>query len=70
MTEMLKEWNGVTRQMELFQFLNALRRTGEVNMFGAAPWLQDYYLLEKREAKQVLLSWMQWVNDDPSNLEK
>lgn len=60
----------MARQMELFQFLNALRRTGEVNMFGAAPWLQDYYLLEKREAKDVLLSWMQWVNENPSNLEK
>jgi hypothetical protein len=55
---------------EHFLFLNALRRTGEVNMFGSAPWLQDYFLLDKRTAKQTVVAWMQWVNDDPSNLEK
>jgi len=55
---------------EHFLFLNALRRTGEVNMFGSAPWLQDYFLMDKRTAKQTVVAWMQWVNDDPSNLEK
>lgn len=54
---------------EQFLFLNALRRTGEVNMFGAAPWLEDYFLLDKREAKKVLVAWMQWADNNPSNLE-
>ena len=55
---------------EHFLFLNALRRTGEVNMFGSAFWLEDYFLMDKRTAKQTVVAWMQWVNDDPSNLEK
>ena len=54
---------------EHFLFLNALRRTGEVNMFGAAPWLEDYFLLDRREAKKVLMAWMQWADNNPSNLE-
>ena len=54
---------------EKFLFLNALRRTGEVNMFGAGSWLEDYFLLDRREAKKVLLAWMQWADDNPSNLE-
>ena len=54
---------------EHFLFLNALRRTGEVNMFVAAPWLQDYFLLDRREANKVLRAWMQWADNNPSNLE-
>lgn len=54
---------------EKFLFLNALRRTGEVNMFGAGSWLEDYFLLDRREAKKVLLAWMQWADNNPSNLE-
>lgn len=54
---------------EQFLFLNALRRDGSVNMFGAAPWLEDYFLLDRREAKKVLMAWMQWANENPSNLE-
>jgi hypothetical protein len=53
---------------EHFLFLNVLRRTGEVNMFGAAPWLEDYFLLDKRTARKVLLDWMQWANAEPANL--
>lgn len=55
---------------EHFLFLNQLRRTGEVNMFGAAFWLQDYFLLSERHAKKVLMAWMQWAANNPSNLEK
>ena len=54
---------------EQFLLLNALRRDGSVNMFGAAPWLEDYFLLDRREAKKVLMAWMQWANENPSNLE-
>ena len=54
---------------EKFLFLNALRRTGEVNMFGAGSWLEDYFLLDRREAKKVLVAWMQWADNNPSNLE-
>ena len=53
---------------EKFLFLNALRRTGEVNMFGATPWLQDYFLLDRGEANKVLRAWMQWADNNPSNL--
>ena len=40
-------------------FLRALQETGATNMFGAAPYLQEAFPeLSKREARQILLYWM------------
>ncbi|MDA9309751.1 hypothetical protein N9Q43_00835 [bacterium] len=53
--EILNE--GVIKDMHIF--LNDLRDSGVTNMFGAAPYLQDEFGLEKGEARQVLANWMQ-----------
>lgn len=42
-----------------FEFLDDLRESGETNMFGAGPYLQDAYSLNKKEAKAVVLEWME-----------
>ena len=52
-----------------FEFLNRLRESGETNMFGASPYLACAFDLPKREASKILTEWMQWVNENPSNLE-
>jgi len=52
---------------EEFTYLNRIRESGEVNMFGAAPYLEMEFDLDRREAKQVLMAWMQWVGENPSN---
>ena len=54
---------------EEFTYLNRIRESGEVNMFGAAPYLEMEFDLDRREAKQVLMAWMQWVSENPSNLD-
>jgi len=48
---------GVIKDMHTF--LNDLRDSGVTNMFGAAPYLQKEFGLDKREARQVLANWMQ-----------
>jgi len=50
-----------------FIYLNRLRESGATNMFGAAPYLEMEFDLDRREAKQVLMAWMQWVSENPSN---
>ncbi len=50
-----------------FTYLNRLRESGATNMFGAAPYLEMEFDLPRREAKQVLMDWMQWVSENPSN---
>ena len=58
--EMLDE--GVVKDMYIF--LDALRDSGVTNMFGAAPYLQDEFGLDKREARQVLSNWMQSFSEN------
>ena len=50
-----------------FQFLNRLRESGETNMYGASPYVQCAFDLTKREASVILVEWMKWVQDNPSN---
>ena len=50
-----------------FKYLNRLRESGATNMFGASPYLEMEFDLDRREAKQVLMAWMQWVGENPSN---
>lgn len=39
-------------------YLNELRESGVTNMFGAGPYLEDAFSLDKRDAQKVLLHWM------------
>jgi hypothetical protein len=41
-----------------YRYLNELRESGRTNMFGAAPFLRERFGLERREAEDVLLTWM------------
>ena len=41
------------------QYLNALRESGVVNMFGAASYLEEEFGLDRKEAKAVLIQWME-----------
>ena len=43
---------------EYFQFLDALREEGEVNMFGAAPNLMREFNLDSGDARHILGQWM------------
>lgn len=40
-------------------FLMDLRESGETNMFGAAPYLQEEFDLSRAEARAVLIEWME-----------
>ena len=53
-----------------FIYLNRLRESGATNMFGAAPYLEFEFGFDRREAKKVLMEWMQWVEQEPSNRDK
>jgi hypothetical protein len=46
-------------------FLSDLRDSGKTNMFGAAPYLQQTFDLDKKEAREILAYWMKgWRNMD------
>ncbi len=43
---------------DMFVYLDNIRETGAINMFGAAPYLQDAFGLSRHEARDILLEWM------------
>ena len=58
---------GVIKDMHTF--LNDLRDSGVTNMFGAAPYLQNEFGLDKREARQVLANWMQSFSENLDEMD-
>lgn len=45
--------------LEFYQYLDELRRSGTTNMFGARPYLIDEFDMDDKElAGSILLDWM------------
>ena len=54
-----------TIMQEYYQFLNDLRESGEINMFGASPFLRrEWPDLTQTQARDVLMSWMDQFESD------
>lgn len=51
------------RKEEIFQFLDNLRESGGINMFGAAPVVQDAYGLTRNEARSYVTDWMRTYSE-------
>ena len=49
----------MSMQEQVNYFLDDLRESGQTNMFGAAPVLQEVFGVTRHEAKDLLLNWMQ-----------
>lgn len=49
--------SGVTD--EHLEYLDELRESGRTNMFGAVPFLQNEFDLDRAEAEEILAYWMQ-----------
>lgn len=40
------------------KFLDNLRKSGATNMFGAGPFVQRRFGVDKREAEAIVMEWM------------
>ena len=43
----------------MFNYLDELRESGETNMFGAGPYLEREFGLNKIDAMAVVVKWME-----------
>ena len=43
---------------EHLEYLDALRESGDTNMFGAGPYIEEEFNLNKSDAKVIVLYWM------------
>ena len=49
----------MTVQEKVNVFLDKLRESGAINMFGAAPYVSDTFGVTKYEARDLVKNWMQ-----------
>lgn len=49
---------------EHLAFLDELRDSGQINMFGARPHLQEAFGLSKKESSEILVTWMSEFSTD------
>ena len=47
------------KKQEMFKFLNSLRKSRVIDMFGAGSYLRVQFAISKRDARFVLQEWMQ-----------
>lgn len=46
------------KETEVFDYLDELRESGQTNMYGAGPYIEKEFQMEKAEAKEFLVKWM------------
>jgi hypothetical protein len=44
---------------EHLEYLDALRESGVTNMFGAGSYVENEFSVSRREARDILMYWMQ-----------
>ena len=54
---------------EEFAFLNRLRESGDVNMFGASPYVEEAFDVDRNTAKEIVGAWMRWISENPSRVD-
>ena len=67
MASVTKALGSGTSNQRYYDYLEKLRESGEVNMFGAMPYLQRQFPelgLDINRARCVLLDWMKSYEDD------
>jgi hypothetical protein len=42
----------------MFEFLDNLRESGQINMFGASPVIAEVFGLDKKLSREVVSAWM------------
>jgi len=44
---------------QVFGFLDVFRETGHINMFGSGPLVQEAFEVDRHQAKELVLEWME-----------
>jgi len=46
------------KDKKMFEFLDNLRESGQINMFGASPVIAEVFGLDKKDSREVVSAWM------------
>lgn len=53
-----------TTEQEVLEFLNTLRNSGAINMYGARPYIVENFGLSRKESDKLLTLWMDNFNEE------
>jgi len=49
---------------EHLEYLDALRESGETNMWGATPYIEDKFWTDSKHAGEILMYWMKTFGNE------
>jgi hypothetical protein len=52
------------QEKEALEYLNEMRMKGDINMFGASPFLEAEFEVTREEALRLLVLWMENFNEE------
>jgi len=52
------------QEVEVCEYLNELRESGETNMYGARPYVENRFGIDRTEAGRLVTLWMTNFNDE------
>tara|TARA_B110000037_G_C17062878_1_gene482632 strand:- start:339 stop:506 length:168 start_codon:yes stop_codon:yes gene_type:complete len=47
-----------------FEYLETLRESGLINMYGSGPYLQEEFDITKKQARELFLAWVDSYGKD------
>lgn len=53
-----------------YEFLDELRGSGVTNMFGAGPYLVEFFGVSRKEAHEILSDWMNTFSERHPEMER
>jgi hypothetical protein len=51
------------KKVKVFKYLDEQRQSGDTNMFGATPFIQTRFGMERQQAGKYLQAWMDEYDD-------
>ena len=55
----MKNLNEYKAKRLQYEYLDLIKRTGKINMLGAGVFLQNEFGLSKKDARKVLMNWIE-----------
>lgn len=57
------------QQHDVNIFLDIVRASGVTNMYGAGPYIEEHFNVDKRKAREYLFEWMRTFGERLANGE-
>ena len=60
----MAERKATEQEQEVLEYLNDLRDSGDTNMFGASPYVESRFGIDRNESRKLVSLWMNNFNED------